>query len=174
MKSCCSPFIRVSARGLYVSHHLMPHQWCLMPQRCHVSPGITALQSQPPALGKKGRGAHLPSLSLTQAPVTGDKSHLLHNSQCLEPEGIRLGHALMVLWESPLGQEETLPGAAPLEGLAEGHIIYVGLKCTGLTQGSQQSLCLDSSQVKPSHRVQGGTCWCWSCRLQEPCVGCLL
>lgn len=46
----------------------------------------------------------------------------------------------MVLWES-LGQEETLMGASTLEGLAEVHVIYVALKCTGFFQGSKQSLC---------------------------------
>lgn len=70
----------------------------VQPQRFHMS-----LQSQPPALRKKGKGAPLPSLSLPQAPVIVVRSHLLHNSQCLGAEGVWLWYALIVLWESPLG-----------------------------------------------------------------------
>lgn len=72
-------------------------------QRCHVLPGMTALHSQPPVLQKKGKRAPLPVLSLTQAPIIGDKNHLLRNSECLRAEMVWLWYALMVLWESPLG-----------------------------------------------------------------------
>lgn len=131
MKGCCSPLIRVSARGLCVSHHLMPHQCCsLRDATCclelqHCSPSLLFCR-------KRARG-HLSPPSPTQAPITGDKNHLLCNSQCLRAEGAWLWYALMVLWESPLGLEEPLPGAPHLEGLDEGHVIYIGLKCTGLT-----------------------------------------
>lgn len=96
--------------------------------------------------GEKGQRGTFPlplprsGSSFIEAPITGDKSHCLCNPGCLGARGGWPWHAPMVLWESP-GQEETLMGASTLAGLAEVHVIYVGLKCTGFIQESRQSPC---------------------------------
>lgn len=52
---------------------------------------------------EKGQGGTSPRPLPHQAPIIGDKNHLLRNSERLRAERVWLWYALMVLWESPLG-----------------------------------------------------------------------
>lgn len=130
----------------------------VQPQRCHMSPGITARQPQPLFCRKRARGHLSPPSPSLRLLLLGTK--LLHNSQCLGAEGVWLWYAA---WSfgNHLWDRKRLCQVQPLWRdwlrVRSCHLYWAKMHWIDLRVSAKPVP--GSSQVKPRHRMQGGMCW---------------